>query len=106
MDARWIKRRSHQRQLHSGRLVRVSEAWILYGESEHRTSKVFKRPCPQCGAHIISVRMPNGGWAHFEGTRGLSRMKHPCLHRGEGLSRKRDDLTIDLFEGTFCTAAK
>lgn len=41
--------------------------------------------------------MPNGGWAHFEGAKGLARIKHPCLHRGEHLNRFRDDKTLDLF---------
>lgn len=41
--------------------------------------------------------MPNGGWAHFETGKGLSRIKHPCLHLGEGLSRTRDNNTPDLF---------
>ena len=45
-----------------------------------------------------SVQMPNGGWAHFEQAKGLRRVKHPCLHRGEGLSRSRDDKTLDLFD--------
>lgn len=43
--------------------------------------------------------MPNGGMVHFEGAPGLSRIKHPCLHRGEGMSKSRDDSTLDLFEG-------
>lgn len=50
-----------------------------------------------CGAALIRVIMPNGGRAHFEGANGLTWVKHPCLHLGEGLSRKRDDDTPDLF---------
>lgn len=42
--------------------------------------------------------MPRGGWAHFEGGKGLTRIKHPCLHLGEGLSGRRDEKTPDLFE--------
>lgn len=42
--------------------------------------------------------MKRGGWAHFEGAKGLGRIKHACLHRGEGLSRRRDKDTPDLFE--------
>lgn len=38
--------------------------------------------------------MPNGGWVHYE----QKNIKHPCLHRGDGLSKKRDNLTHDLFE--------
>jgi hypothetical protein len=42
--------------------------------------------------------MKKGGWAHFEGARGLGQIKHACLHRGEGLSRRRDNETLDLFD--------
>lgn len=42
--------------------------------------------------------MPNGGWAHFEATTGLSRTKHPCFNLGAGLSKSRDELTADLFD--------
>jgi hypothetical protein len=41
--------------------------------------------------------MPNGGWAHFEGAEGVERVKHPCMHLGEGLSKKRDEQTLELF---------
>jgi hypothetical protein len=43
--------------------------------------------------------MKGGGWAHFEGAKGLGRVKHPCFHRGEGLGRRRDNETLDLFDG-------
>ncbi len=46
---------------------------------------------------------PLGGlrwcWAHFESAKGLTRIKHPCLHIGEGLSQRRDRDTLELFEG-------
>jgi hypothetical protein len=42
--------------------------------------------------------MKRGGWAHFESAKGLGRVKHPCFHRGEGLSRRRDSQTPDLFD--------
>jgi len=42
--------------------------------------------------------MPNGGWGHFEGGKGLGRVKHPCMDRGSGLSKKRDEQTMDMFE--------
>ena len=41
--------------------------------------------------------MPNGGWGHFEGGKGLSRVKHPCFTQGDGLSG-RDTETPDLFD--------
>ena len=41
--------------------------------------------------------MPNGGWAHFEGSRGLTRIKHPCFTLGVGLSKAHDGETRDLF---------
>lgn len=55
------------------------------------------RSAPLNGPHFIRVRMPNGGWVHFEGKDGLERMKHHCMHFGEGLSKKRDEQTLDLF---------
>jgi hypothetical protein len=42
--------------------------------------------------------MKKGGWAHFEGAKGLESVKHPCFHRGEGLGRRRDNETPDLFD--------
>ncbi len=62
-----------------------------------RTSRAFRHPCPRCGGEILSVHMPNGGWAHFEGGAGLSKVKHPCFDLGAGLGRQRDELTQDLF---------
>lgn len=47
---------------------------------------------------MISMRPKHGGWVHFEGAKGLGRIKHPCFHRGEGLSRRRDNDMPDLFE--------
>jgi hypothetical protein len=41
--------------------------------------------------------MKRGGWVHFEGAKGLGSIKHPCLHRGEALGRRRDEYTLDLF---------
>lgn len=41
--------------------------------------------------------MPNKGWGHFEGGEGLSRVKHPCFGVGDGLSKVRDNETLDLF---------
>jgi len=43
--------------------------------------------------------MQNGGWGHFEGAKGLGRIKHPCFTIGAGLSRNRDDRTLDLLAG-------
>jgi hypothetical protein len=50
-----------------------------------------------CGAQILKVPMPNKGWGHFEGSKGLSRVKHPCFAVGDGLSQRRDNETLDLF---------
>lgn len=95
---RLARRRSHLRRLKSGRPVIVGEHWIVldHGVTERRGS--YRHPCPKCRTEIISVRMPNGGWVHFEGQAKLSRIKHPCMHIGEGLGRRTDDLTQDLFD--------
>lgn len=93
----WVKRRAHPRRL-NGRVTFVCENWAYYERKQDAKSSRYKHPCPECGANILSVHMPNGGWAHYEGTKGMTQIKHPCLHRGEGLRRGRDDLTLDLFE--------
>jgi hypothetical protein len=75
----------------------VRKTWVLQRSVVTRKGGSYRHPCPYCGASITSVNMPGGGWAHFEGAKGLRRVKHPCLHIGEGLSNKRDDQTADLF---------
>lgn len=98
MTIRWVRRRRHCRQLKSGRIIPIRENWASYELKKEGKNGRYYRPCPKCGAKIMSVHMPNGGWAHFEGGKGLTRIKHPCLHRGLGLPNGRDDLTLDLFE--------
>jgi hypothetical protein len=97
MKPHWIRRRSHSRHFPNGRSTYVRECWVLYSYVANQRHGSYHQECPYCGAKIISVNMPRGGWAHFEGARGLTRVKHPCLHVGEGLSRRRDDQTPDLF---------
>ena len=98
MQPRWIRRRAHPRRLSGGGYTYVRESWAIQRSETKQRMRRYRHPCPRCGAQIISVNMPNGGWAHFEGMKGASRIKHPCLHIGEGLSRRRDDKTPDLFE--------
>lgn len=89
------------RRLRSGRITSVRESWTLQevvteqaaAGSRHRTFA-----CPRCGAAILTVRMPNGGRVHYEGGKGLTRIKHPCLNRGEGMSKRREDRMADLFD--------
>lgn len=97
MVTRWVRRRAHSRRLGSGRITRVRENWAFQADVEERKNNAYYHPCPDCGARIISVHMPNGGWAHFEGGKGLARIKHPCMHRGVGGRSRYDDLTPDLF---------
>src|ERR1041385_8916162 len=94
----WIRRRSHRRRAKSGRSVVVRATWELRPERSKKQSQAYRHRCPDCGATVISVHMKRGGWAHFEGAKGLGSVKHPCFHRGEGLGRRRDDETADLFE--------
>lgn len=99
MRKHWVRRRAHRRHLKSGHITWVHENWALYEfkqETEGTTGR-YRHPCPKCGATIISVRMPNGGWVHFEGEKGLERVKHACFNRGVGLLSSRDELTPDLF---------
>lgn len=97
MTERWYFRKAHTRRLSTGRTISVRGGWVLQGSRRRSKGASFKRACPICGAPILSVGMPRGGWAHFEGRSGLTRVKHPCLHLGEGLSARRDDNTPDLF---------
>jgi hypothetical protein len=98
MKERWIPRRAHKRRLKTGLSVAVRETWELRAELGERRSRAYRHACPQCGAGVISVHMNGGGWVHFESAIGLGRVKHACFHRGEGLSRRRDNDTLDLFE--------
>jgi len=93
----WFKRKQHLRRLASGKHVPISACWVPNGMNSPDKTSRRTHPCPQCGAIISTVRMPNRGWVHFETGKGLSHIKHPCLHLGEGLSRKRDNDTQDLF---------
>jgi hypothetical protein len=92
------RRRAHPRRLRSGRTTLVRETWVVSDEHGRGRANAYRHPCPRCGVVIISVHMKRGGWAHFEGGKGLGRVKHPCLHLGEGLSRRRDTETLELFE--------
>ena len=94
---RWIRRRSHTRRLPNGGSTHVRESWAIQHSEANQRRKHYRHKCPHCGAQIISVNMPNRGWAHFEGAKGLTRIKHPCLHVGERLPNNRDGQTIDLF---------
>jgi hypothetical protein len=98
MGSHWIRRRSHGRRSKSGRTIFVREAWELRSEPGKRQARTYRHPCPDCGTGVISVHMKRGGWAHFEGAKGLGRIKHPCFNRGEGLGRRRDNETPDLFD--------
>lgn len=92
-----IKRRAHWRRLRSKGATPVRESWVVRGSVAAGQGGSYRHPCPVCGSEIISVSMRNGGWAHFNGAAGLTRIKHHCLHLGEGLSKQRDDMTLDLF---------
>ncbi|MEM7730954.1 MAG: hypothetical protein AAF311_17130, partial [Pseudomonadota bacterium] len=67
MTWKWIKRRAHKRALESGGETPVVSHWALVataGEPARRTP--FTSACPECGAEIRTVPMPNGGWIHVE----------------------------------------
>ena len=100
MKSRWIKRRAHPRKTKPGRVISVREAWVFCAGKSGKKHDSYRHECPHCGAKIISVHMPNGGWPHFEGGPALGKVKHPCLHRGEGLPKTRDEQTLEMFEDT------
>ena len=96
----WRRRRSHKLRLKSGGTTFVRETWEMRPDRSEQRGRAYRHVCPHCGAAVISVHMKRGGWAHFEGAKGLGRVKHPCLHLGEDLSRRRDAETPDLFENS------
>ena len=89
-----IRCKEHARRLQSGELTHIRATWVV----SVRETKSFHHRCRDCNAPIVTVRMRSGGWVHFESAAGLTRLKHPYLHKGEGLSRRRDQNTLDLFE--------
>ena len=98
MAIRWIRRRGHVRRLASGVNVQVAPSWVpVEGKGEDPKGNSFHSACPICDAPILSLRMPNGGWVHYERGIGLSRLKHPCFYLGEDLANARDEATGDLF---------
>lgn len=100
MTGKWHRRAAHTRRGKDGQIIHVRSSTVFTNPSSTRKGKkaAFRQSCPECGAQIVSVNMKNGGWAHFEGGKGLGRVKHPCFDRGKGLSKRRDKNTTDLFE--------
>lgn len=99
MAGGWRKVHGYPRS-QNGKTVQVASYWAFYEDRSSRKLSSYRHACPKCGAKIVSVRMPNAGWAHFEGARGLGRVKHPCFTLGDGLSRRDEDMTGDLFDVT------
>lgn len=98
MELRWVTRRAHARRLPAGGTAYVRGSWVLTKSGSDRKRRSHRSPCPKCGAGVLSVNMPNGGWGHFEGAEGLSRVKHPCFDRRMPAVRRGDDGNLDLFE--------
>jgi len=96
MAGRWIHKKPYIRR-ENGRAIHVRACWVWYENSDQR-KKQKAGICPMCNAAILTVPMPNGGWGHFEAGKGLSKVKHPCFTIGNGLSKKKDTNTPDLFE--------
>jgi hypothetical protein len=97
MPGRWIKRREHIRRIGFGRWTRVRESRV-FCEAVDQRANGYVHPCPICGEPILSIHMRNGGWLHVGAAVGLRRVKHACMHLGEGLSHRRDSETPDLFD--------
>ena len=100
MSIKWIRRRAHIRRLPSGRTVEVAPSWMPVERSDSAgPEKSFHSACPICDAPILSQRMPNGGWVHYEAEGGLQNMKHPCFYIGEDMLHRKDPHTPDMFDG-------
>lgn len=97
MAHRWSSRKSHKRRVRSGKITSVCGTIVCYSTDETSKRDSYHHPCPLCGTEVVSVRMPRGGWVHFEAMKELRRTKHWCLHLGEGMSPRRDDRTLELF---------
>lgn len=97
MPVRWVKRKAHPRNIGGGKSTWIPETWVPYDTSKTSKLGIVTAPCPSCGTITQSRRMPNGGWGHFEADGGLRNVKHACFYRGDGLSKKRDTETADMF---------
>ncbi|MCA8901088.1 MAG: hypothetical protein KDA53_07525 [Hyphomonas sp.] len=102
MGLKWVRRRAHVRRLPSGDCVHVAPSWIpreskAVDGSDAQGGGSFHSACPVCDAPILSLRMPNGGWVHYERGIGLARLKHPCFYVGDDIASTRDAATGDLF---------
>ena len=76
MSIKWVRRRAHVRRLSSGDSVQVAPSWVpMEDKGGDAKGASFHSACPVCDAPILSLRMPNGGWVHFERGIGLSRLK-------------------------------
>lgn len=98
MTEQWHYRKAHSRRKLTGGTASVRGGWVFRGKSGSKGVTAPGRSCPVCGSPVVSAKMPNGRVVHFEGRKGLARVKHPCLHLGEGLGKRRDKDTPDLFE--------
>lgn len=98
MSIKWVRRRAHMRRLSTGQVVQVAPSWMPIDRSESgNPEKSFHSACPVCDAPILSLRMPTGGWVHYERHKNFSRIKHPCFYRGDDIAQARDNETGDLF---------
>lgn len=98
MPVQLVYRKPHTRRLKSGETVRVAGTWMTR-ELKTRSHGVnhFIHDCPMCGASVRTMRMPNGGWIHYEAKGGLRSLKHPCFYLGEDMLHAKDPDTLDLF---------
>ncbi len=97
MSVRLHSRRAHTRRYRNGKLGFVCASVVTNSEGSNEPGKRWATTCPRCGARIIIVRMPNGGWARYEAGRGMSRIKHACFDRGVGFSKGSENDTLPLF---------
>jgi len=101
MTVQLVYRKAHDRKLRDGGYARVAGSWMVRETADHlnHDTRSVNHACPMCGANVRTVRMPNGGWVHFEGQGGLQTMKHPCFYIGEDMRHRKDPNTPDMFDG-------
>jgi anaerobic selenocysteine-containing dehydrogenase len=94
----WHLRRAYT-AIRAGKPVEVSACWVYRDPKAPKTHDPTPTSCPVCGAQVSVRVMSRGGRVVFEAGKGLSRLKHPCFHLGEGMSRRRPGDMGDLFDG-------
>jgi hypothetical protein len=78
-------------------MTQVRSTLVTRKQAPEKKREAMRVSCRGCGAAIVVVKMPRG-IVHYDDIEGLRRVKHRCNTLGCGLSKKRDEETLDLFD--------